>query len=280
MTYQGAKVSQKFAGFSTPQQNYSKLPHEFIDLLPEISSVSELKVMLYILRHTWGFSEYGKPKKISINEFTHGRRRSNRTRMDNGTGLSENSVRAGLEAAVEHGFISVEVDNSDGGRIEKWYQLVMNSIGEEIEDTPSKLEPHSSNFEPRTEKETIRKKKSLAAEDAAVRIRPINKDLLPYLIEFSIVTGIDAINPALSSGAKKTNALAAQEWQKEGIELKYISEAYEKFDTDDKRHMITTLRSLIKTARALKAINSRQDNDVKVRKNKTAGDSSHFADLE
>src|SRR5690349_13420247 len=58
----------QFIGFDTPQQNWSKLPHQFVNLLNVIDSIAELKVTLYILRHTWGFSEYELPVHLTTDE--------------------------------------------------------------------------------------------------------------------------------------------------------------------------------------------------------------------
>lgn len=146
-----------FQGFSIPEQNYSKLPHQFIDLLPEIDSLAELKVTLYTLRHTWGFSEYDKPKKITTDEFENGRKRRDGTRIDNGTGLSPNSIRAGLEKAIERGTLTVEVDDTDKARIEKYYSLNM-SDDSNLAPRPAKVAPRPAKVEERTEKETIERK--------------------------------------------------------------------------------------------------------------------------
>lgn len=117
-----------FDGFPYPEQNWSKLPHQFIDQhLADIRTVSELKVVLYVLRHTWGFQEFGQVKQLTTDEFMHGRRRRDGSRMDRGTGLSNRSVVEGLRRAVDHGYLIVEVDDRDKGRIKKRYALRMAS---------------------------------------------------------------------------------------------------------------------------------------------------------
>lgn len=148
-----------FKGFDRPTENYSKLPHSLIDSLPEMDTVAEIKVVLYLLRHTWGFSEFGKPKKLTTDEFANGRKRKDQSRMDAGTGLSDNSVRAGLAKAVEHGFILVETDESDKARIEKWYCLNMGDDSN-IESRGANFEGLGANFAERTEKETIERKET------------------------------------------------------------------------------------------------------------------------
>ncbi|WP_157081650.1 hypothetical protein [Fervidicola ferrireducens] len=87
---------------------------------------AELKVVLYILMHTWGYQEYGIAKHITLDEFKHGRLKKDGTRMDNGTGLSHGAVVKALKKAMEDNFIVCYVDNTDGGRIQKYYMLRMN----------------------------------------------------------------------------------------------------------------------------------------------------------
>jgi hypothetical protein len=151
-----------FKGFDKPEQNYSKLPHSFIAQLPVIDTLAELKVVLYLLRHTWGFSEYGKPKKITTDEFMNGRKKSNGERMDGGTGLSNNSVITGLEKATEHGFILVETDDTDKARIEKHYCLNMSDMQtlhtetdvNKLHSNPQGLHSDCEESAQRSEKET------------------------------------------------------------------------------------------------------------------------------
>jgi hypothetical protein len=146
-----------FKGFQKPTENYSKLPHEFIDLLPEIDSLAEMKVILYILRHTWGFSEFDKPKKITLDELQNGRKRRDGSRMDGGTGLSVNSIKSGVERAVERGILTVESDETDKARIEKWYCLNMSDESN-LDTRLSKVDSLPSKVDSRTEKETIERK--------------------------------------------------------------------------------------------------------------------------
>jgi len=125
---------KSFGGFSDPTQNWSRLPHQLIGALPLVSSLGEMKVILYVLRHTWGFHD--NDKRISTDEFCNGRKHSFRykqkhpdesDRLDKGTGMSKAAVLRGIERAVEHGFIIVETDDSDRGRIKKYYRLTQPS---------------------------------------------------------------------------------------------------------------------------------------------------------
>src|SRR5215211_637133 len=118
-----------FPGFDEPRQNYFKLPNSWIDITARIANIAELKIVQYILRHTWGYQEYGIKKHITVDEFMHGRRRRDGSRMDAGTGLSERSVRYGIADALSHGLIEEFIDDSDRGRVKKYYGLKMRAPG-------------------------------------------------------------------------------------------------------------------------------------------------------
>ncbi|MEI7554352.1 hypothetical protein [Candidatus Chlorohelix sp.] len=186
----------EFAGFSRPESNYFRMPNNWTDITARINSLAELKVVEYILRHTWGFQEFGIKRRITIDEFIFGRKRIDGSRMDLGTRLSEQSVRNGLKQAIEDGFILEEVDTRDLARIKKYYCLRMVEPAQpidtdeciELEERKIKhnrkpvgvktldpkvqvldpeaydldlkaqnLDPRSQNFRPRTEKDNTNK---------------------------------------------------------------------------------------------------------------------------
>ncbi len=155
----------KFSGFQPPAQNYSKLPHSFVEALPVIDSMAELKVVIYLLRHTWGFSEYGKPKRITLDEFMNGRKRRDGSRIDQGTGLSNKSVITGLESAVSHSFVLVEVDYSDKARIQKFYSLKMDTEVKIFNPDVKDLHTRDVKLTHRSEKETLERKEREISDD-------------------------------------------------------------------------------------------------------------------
>ena len=129
---------ERFEGFVPPVSNFFKMPNEWINICSRIKSLAELKVVQYVLRHTWGWQEYdGKPKPITTDEFMYGRKDRHGNRMDNGTGLSNHSVIDGLVRAVEHGYLIVHTDDSDKARIEKSYALKMTGSGMDVKKVHS-----------------------------------------------------------------------------------------------------------------------------------------------
>jgi hypothetical protein len=111
---------------------YSSLPNVWIDIVASIENLSELKAVMYVMRHTWGFQEYDQFKHITLDEFMNGRKRRDGTRMDCGIRLTEKAVIAGLKLAVEHGLLVCDEDNSDPGRKKRSYKLKMLSVNDDL----------------------------------------------------------------------------------------------------------------------------------------------------
>lgn len=112
----------EFPGWDAPSQNWSKLPHAFIDLISRMKE-SELKVTLYILRHTWGYGNYGDYQFMTTDEIMNGRFMKGGSRIDSGTGLSKNSVISGIRAGIERKTLEEVVIDKDQSRIRKGYRL-------------------------------------------------------------------------------------------------------------------------------------------------------------
>lgn len=161
-------INTNFQGFEEPSENWFKLPNIWTDITSGMSSFAELKVVEYVLRHTWGFHEFGKMKKITLDEFENGRKKSNGTRMDKGIGMRKQAIISGLRQAVKDGYLIEEVDKSDKGRIRKFYGLKMLHLGSIDEggegESKQRYENHTSGvrqshsrtmkYTPPSEKET------------------------------------------------------------------------------------------------------------------------------
>lgn len=156
--------------WGTPQENWCKMPFSLITAMPLMETEAEIKIVLYILRHTWGYRDYEASKLITLDEFQHGRKRKDGTRIDGGTGMARNSIKDGIRRAVEHGLIAVIEDNHDLARIKRYYKLSgtneQDDSGETYKGAPegqkltprgSEVDPQPSEVDPRTEKDTDRK---------------------------------------------------------------------------------------------------------------------------
>lgn len=92
------------------------IPNQLIDELPNIKSEAELKVILYILLRLQDVE--CNSVRITNDEFCQA------------CGLAKNSVRSGVKAASEHGYILVEEDASIPTHIMLWYSV--NCAGGEL----------------------------------------------------------------------------------------------------------------------------------------------------
>ena len=81
-------MSKKFRGFRSPA--YTITPDELYDELLSQLNGSELKVLLYIVRRTFGFKK--KSDNISTNQIMNGIKTKDGRQLDTGTGLSNRAV--------------------------------------------------------------------------------------------------------------------------------------------------------------------------------------------
>jgi hypothetical protein len=91
----------RYQGFSRP--NYTQVPDDVFDiLLPELTE-SELKVLLYIIRRTFGFKK--DADTISLKQMVEGIRTRDGRQLDRGAGVSKTSAVRGVTGLVEKGII-------------------------------------------------------------------------------------------------------------------------------------------------------------------------------
>src|SRR5512136_2965001 len=96
-----------FEGFKRPTT--TDTPDEFFDIiLPQVSGLAELKVILYVIRHTFGYNKW--LDRISLSEFEHGIMTQDKDKrpkqVDAGVGLSRRAIIDGLKATVGHEYLS------------------------------------------------------------------------------------------------------------------------------------------------------------------------------
>ncbi|HLZ64345.1 MAG TPA: hypothetical protein VKR06_46035 [Ktedonosporobacter sp.] len=120
-------------GFLTPEDgaDYVKIPRQFIVETMRKLKGAAVSVVLYLFGHSWAYGEYDKKLHLTFDEFVNGRKRADGTRMDEGTGLSENTIRTALIQAEEVGVITCHVDDRDLGRIDKYYGIKTRIPSEE-----------------------------------------------------------------------------------------------------------------------------------------------------
>ena len=79
---------EPFSGFSNP--NYTQVPDELFDvLMPQLSDI-ELRVLMYIVRRTFGFKK--SADNISLKQIVEGIRGKDGLPLDRGAGVSKPSA--------------------------------------------------------------------------------------------------------------------------------------------------------------------------------------------
>jgi hypothetical protein len=117
---QERQSSFQYAGFSSP--NGTIVPDDVFDvLLPRLTD-PELRVLLYIIRRTFGFKKHSD--NISLKQMVEGIRTRDGRELDGGTGMSKASVARGLRGLTDKGVIIATRNSSrERGDEPTTYQL-------------------------------------------------------------------------------------------------------------------------------------------------------------
>lgn len=112
----------EFHGWDAP--HYTPIPDQLFDeWLPHLSG-AELKVLLYIMRRTFGFKKHSDA--ISLAQITDGIVRRDGERLDSGAGVVESTALIALKGLLAKGLILAERQlNPDGGYAPTVYCLHM-----------------------------------------------------------------------------------------------------------------------------------------------------------
>ncbi len=140
-----------FEGFGDPRRHYTQVPDYLLDfLLPELPG-SELKILLYLIRHAFG---YGRESvAVSWSRFLDGTVTREGKRLDWGAGVRRDALKEGLPSLIEQGLITKERQSSDrrGNEASLYTLRIQPSRGEEepsrhLADHPGFLRiPNSTN---------------------------------------------------------------------------------------------------------------------------------------
>lgn len=119
----------QFAGFASP--NYTQIPDDFFDVLMPKLSEAELRVLLYVMRRTFGFKK--RHDAISISQMVGGITTRAGVQLDSGCGLGRTAVKRGVAGLVAKRVLYVEKRQADNGEYEtNIYALVMaEGVGHE-----------------------------------------------------------------------------------------------------------------------------------------------------
>jgi len=116
-------VKKKFKGFTKP--TYTQTPNEVFDMLLDILNGSELKVLLYIIRRTFGFKK--ESDNISLNQIVNGIRKKDGSIQDYGTGISKLSARNAVKGLIDKNVI-LKIRRKDKSGKDKSPNYSLNTI--------------------------------------------------------------------------------------------------------------------------------------------------------
>jgi phage replication O-like protein O len=122
-----------YQGYASP--NYTRVPDELFDeQLPDLSG-SVLKVLLYIIRRTFGFKK--DSDNISLNQLLNGITTKEGIVLDRGTGLTKKTLLEAIKSLVEKNLILTERRRSkEKGDEPTTYRLNILSEPSENNHTP------------------------------------------------------------------------------------------------------------------------------------------------
>ncbi len=121
----------QFRGFVTP--NTTPVPDQLFDELMTELSGAELKVVLYIIRRTYGFKR--AQDTISLNQMLRGIQRKDGSVLDRGAGLSKPTLLSALRSLEERGVILRQRRSNDKhGDMPSSYSLRLLSDSEPVQE--------------------------------------------------------------------------------------------------------------------------------------------------
>jgi len=114
-----------FTGIKSP--NYTQVPDVVIDMLMADFSGAEFKVLIYIIRRTFGFKK--DADYISLSQMVNGIKTREGKVMDRGTGLGKRHIVAALKVIEGLGIIKkIKQSSPEKGDMTNYYSLNLNDI--------------------------------------------------------------------------------------------------------------------------------------------------------
>jgi hypothetical protein len=120
------KDAYKFPGFSSPR--YTQIPDIVFDELQHRLSGSEYKVLMYILRRTFGFKK--DADNISLRQMREGIVKSDGTRLDYGAGVQSKATLVSAVRKLEEMGIIIATRNSSNERGDEATTYTVNMGGD------------------------------------------------------------------------------------------------------------------------------------------------------
>lgn len=125
----------RYKGFTSP--NGTIVPDDVFDVLAPELTEAELRVLLYVIRKTFGWKK--NEDAISISQMVSGVKTRDGRVMDKGTGMSKSAVWRGANGLVEKGILNRQQSQSENGEYEtNVYSLRFSAEADEENVTDEK----------------------------------------------------------------------------------------------------------------------------------------------
>src|SRR5215213_6455512 len=95
--HNGTSAASQFDGFGSP--NYTQVPDELFDVLAPTLSEAELRVLLYIVRRTFGFKK--ESDDISLKQLVDGIKTRDGRVLDRGAGVGKTAAIRAVKGLVD-----------------------------------------------------------------------------------------------------------------------------------------------------------------------------------
>ncbi|MDP9473617.1 MAG: replication protein [Chloroflexota bacterium] len=176
----------RFNGFASP--NFTQVPDELFDVLAPELTEAELRVLLYIIRRTFGFKK--QADAISVSQLVGGLKSRDGRLLDKGTGMSRSAVWRGATGLVEKGVLAVQRTRSEEGDYESNVYSLRFREGVALQ----KSNPRSPKEQPVTLQESRQETDGQTdgqtehfeiSKDHAPKIDPARAEIVDYLADFA-----------------------------------------------------------------------------------------------
>lgn len=139
------RPAYRFAGFDHP--NTTPVPDVIFDeVLTEVTD-AELRVLLYIVRRTYGFKKQNEGDAISLSQMVNGIKTRDGKVLDRGVGLSKATVARALQGLRTKGIIrATRTSSAEKGNEPTLYKL--RSKGEQVDGNATPPEPTDDGVPP------------------------------------------------------------------------------------------------------------------------------------
>jgi Bacteriophage replication protein O len=138
-------ADKQFEGFYVP--NSTQVPDDLFDKFMADLSGAELKVLLYIIRRTFGFKR--QQDAISISQLVNGITKKNGEVLDKGTGLSRATAVLAAKSLEKRGFIvRTKKYSAEHGDEATAYSLKIATLQEKKPDNAFRRVPQEPSSEP------------------------------------------------------------------------------------------------------------------------------------